>query len=163
MSDVQVVQKSNPESLSKEKYLGEINILSRKRKLEETSGEGDEKPEVRKKLKWETIQRSKTGLHLEHAIYFKPDETKNFFQSLENEIEYLRYALGIKPNTLPFKTGVCKPYDTKIINRLLNINRLLILVHLNHQSQFMEKNTMFHVWLLLMEIMESNTHIQGGH
>jgi len=89
MSDVQVVQKSNPESLSKEKYLGEINILSRKRKLEETSGEGDEKPEVRKKLKWETIQRSKTGLHLEHAIYFKPDETKNFFQSLENEIEYL--------------------------------------------------------------------------
>jgi len=103
MSDVQVVQKSNPESLSKEKYLGEINILSRKRKLEETSGEGDEKPEVRKKLKWETIQRSKTGLHLEHAIYFKPDETKNFFQSLENEIEYLRYALGIKPSTSRFK------------------------------------------------------------
>ena len=104
MSDVQVVQKSNPESLSKEKYLGEINILSRKRKLEETSGEGDEKPEVRKKLKWETIQRSKTGLHLEHAIYFKPDETKNFFQSLENEIEYLRYAFGIKPILNPYET-----------------------------------------------------------
>ena len=52
MSDVQVVQKSNPESLSKEKYLGEINILSRKRKLEETSGEGDEKPEVREEGLW---------------------------------------------------------------------------------------------------------------
>ena len=103
MSDVQVVQKSNPESLSKEKYLGEINILSRKRKLEETSGEGDEKPEVRKKLKWETIQRSKTGLHLEHAIYFKPDETKNFFQSLENEIEYLRYALGFYTGQIRIK------------------------------------------------------------
>ena len=128
MSDVQVVQKSNPESLSKEKYLGEINILSRKRKLEETSGEGDEKPEVRKKLKWETIQRSKTGLHLEHAIYFKPDETKNFFQSLENEIEYLRYALGIRPSLYTGQIRI-KTVSNDNSKKTIKINS----VHLNHQ------------------------------
>ena len=44
----------------------------------------------RKKLKWETIIRAKTGLNLEHALYFAKDETKHYFTQLEKEIEYLR-------------------------------------------------------------------------
>lgn len=44
----------------------------------------------RKKLKWETIIRTKTGLNLEHALYFTKDETKYYFAQLEKEIEYLR-------------------------------------------------------------------------
>ena len=106
MSDVQIappdVQKVSP-------FLGETKPnampFSRKRKLEAAEnngevsggeknagvgGENNSSEKNSKKLKWETIQRIKTGLDLEYAIYFNKDETKLFFQNLENEIQYLR-------------------------------------------------------------------------
>merc|ERR1711953_619334 len=42
-----------------------------------------------KKLKWEAILRPKTGLNIEHAIYFNKDETSLFFENLEKEVTYL--------------------------------------------------------------------------
>ena len=71
------------------------SIMSRKRKLETSEKENEpdqtSNPEkISKKLKWEAILRPKTGLNIEHAIYFNKDETSLFFENLEKEITYLR-------------------------------------------------------------------------
>jgi len=104
MSDVQVQPNVPVEQLATTtttnnttKVMGESlnNILTRKRKISESSDQPQkESDEVvqslpRKKLKWETIIRAKTGLNLEHALYFAKDETKHYFTQLEKEIEYL--------------------------------------------------------------------------
>lgn len=70
------------------------SIMSRKRKLETSEKENEpdqtSNPEkISKKLKWEAILRPKTGLNIEHAIYFNKDETSLFFENLEKEITYL--------------------------------------------------------------------------
>jgi len=98
MTDVQVQSACSPatEQLTSTKTaLGEsLNIITRKRKISESSDQPttkDIETEAlpRKKLKWETIIRTKTGLNLEHALYFTKDETKHYFTQLEKEVEYL--------------------------------------------------------------------------
>lgn len=89
MTDVQVQAPST--ELTKTALGESLNILTRKRKISDSEPAAKEAPSEapRKKLKWETIIRTKTGLNLEHALYFTKDETKYYFAQLEKEIEYL--------------------------------------------------------------------------
>lgn len=80
----------NPtESNQLDKYL-----VSRKRKNEENIENGDHGVQAKtKKLKWETIHNKKCEATIEHAIYYNKEETKEYFEKLEKQITYLRYAL----------------------------------------------------------------------
>ena len=84
-------QLPNPaDSNSLDKYL-----VSRKRKNEENIENGDQNgvQSRTKKLKWETISNKRCEAHIEHAIYFNKEETQDYFEKLEKQIKYLRFAL----------------------------------------------------------------------
>ena len=69
-----------------EKYL-----VSRKRKNEENIENGNDKENgSRKKLKWETIRHKRCEGTIEHAIFYSKEETQEFYEKLEKQINYLR-------------------------------------------------------------------------
>lgn len=65
------------------------NLVSRKRKNDEVEPEIERPVPNRKKLKWETHTMLRAEGKVEHAVYFSPEESLEFFEGLEDEVTYL--------------------------------------------------------------------------